>query len=736
MTHIQTREHAPRLAPTGRPLGPRPGPAHAHGGLTARDLTKALRRRKWTIILTSLIILAITVVATLLWSMYAPIYSTVAYIRLTPPMLTALQNAPTQSAELLDRYKRGQAALVKSPAVLTKALESAEVQRTRWFGKRRTADLKIALKELDKEIGVSSMPDTEFIGIGMSLATATREEMEELPTIVNAVARAFVEEANKATNEQRTESIRQLTLSRNELNNELLAVLRAIAGAVGGMPVPSMRNQVSSLTIELQETTRQITQLAVYQSQAEAALLSLQELERSGNMEAMPEVLQALDLDPLMRSLLAAMMNLQTELANAKERFGPDHRTVQTLQNRIVSVQAAAETRRHELINAQVQALKSSRQGMRDSITAQLIDIRTRRQAVLVQVRELEDSLLTIENLETRKLDLESRLRNVDDRLFDRRAVVQDPQGLPAFLREPARIPLEPTWPKWTMMIPLGLVFGLGLGVGLAFLIELVDTSVKTSTDVTRRLDLPLLAMIPHADDLAEEIEEVRTAGLLVPQSLISEAYRELRTNLMFSGPAEQRRTLLASSPSPEDGRTSVALNLALAQANNGRRVLLVDANFRRPGLKTLFPAIPDEGFSNALSGQAAWRECVAESGVANLTLMASGPMPPNPTELLGAELARSIVDEMAAEYDQVIFDGPPLLLVTDAAVLATLVDGVLLVVRAGVNTYGIVQRCRDVLTRVGAHMTGVVLNGVRTTVGGYLRKNYETFYEYQEQED
>jgi capsular exopolysaccharide synthesis family protein len=264
-------------------------------------------------------------------------------------------------------------------------------------------------------------------------------------------------------------------------------------------------------------------------------------------------------------------------------------------------------------------------------------------------------------------------------------------------------------------------------------MLELIDTSVRGPSDIARRVDLPLLGMGPHQDDLEEDIKDLRLAFSTHPNSLISEAFRQVRTCLLYSGPASQRRTLLVTSPQPEDGRTTVALNLAASVARGGRKVLVVDANFRQPAIGKLFSSCPDGGLSSALVGQAAWRDMVREIEP-NFSVMASGPLPPNPGELLGSEQMSSIIAEMVAEYDQVIFDAAPCLLVTDAPALSTLVDGVVLVVRAGANTYGIVQRSREMLTRIGAHVVGVVLNGVRAMAGGYLRKNYEAFYDYHEQ--
>ncbi len=177
-----------------------------------------------------------------------------------------------------------------------------------------------------------------------------------------------------------------------------------------------------------------------------------------------------------------------------------------------------------------------------------------------------------------------------------------------------------------------------------------------------------------------------------------------------------------------------MTLNLAASIAQGGRKVLVVDANFRQPSLSNLFPKASTNGLSSALVGQGRWEDNVHQAD-RNLSVMTSGPLPPNPAELLGSEQMRTIISEMTAQYDQVIFDAAPALVVTDPSVLSTMVDSVIIVIRAGVSTHGILQRTRDIFLRVGAHVVGAVLNGVRITAGGYLKRNYNTFYEYQGQQ-
>jgi polysaccharide biosynthesis transport protein len=303
----------------------------------------------------------------------------------------------------------------------------------------------------------------------------------------------------------------------------------------------------------------------------------------------------------------------------------------------------------------------------------------------------------------------------------------------PVMVKAYATLPREPSMPNWSLMIPAGFALGLMVGFGLAFLLELTDSSVRTPSDLTRKMNFPLLGMVPHSDDLEEEVADFRKVVQLAPQSPAAEAFRHIRTNLLFSGPAEHRRTLLITSPAPEDGRTTVVLNLAAAMAQGGKRVLVVDANFRQPAIAGMFPSASAAGLSSALVGQASWRDVVSPTEMPNMSVIAAGPLPPNPADLLGSEQMRQLLAEMSAEYDQVLIDGSPIMVVSDSVVLSTIVDGVIMVVRAGSNSVGIVQRSAEQLARVGAHVTGVILQGVRSTAGGYLRKNYQTYYDYQQ---
>lgn len=200
----------------------------------------------------------------------------------------------------------------------------------------------------------------------------------------------------------------------------------------------------------------------------------------------------------------------------------------------------------------------------------------------------------------------------------------------------------------------------------------------------------------------------------------------------MFGGTDQERRVILVTSPLPEDGRTSVTLNLAQAMIGAGQRVVVVDANFQQPALANLFAGACDtQGLSTVLQGKCSLEDALCEVKP-GLTIMTAGPTPLNPTELFESDAVDTLISDLSSRFDHVLFDGGPCLVVNEPAILSTKVDGVILVVRAEESHYGTVEGTVAVLNRVGANLYGMVLNGMRTRPGGYLQKNYDLYYEYQ----
>ncbi len=227
-------------------------------------------------------------------------------------------------------------------------------------------------------------------------------------------------------------------------------------------------------------------------------------------------------------------------------------------------------------------------------------------------------------------------------------------------------------------------------------------------------LHIPLLGMIPDADE-DEQIEDIEPAFVArqVPNSILSESYRRVRTNLQLSEPGGKAKTILITSGGAKDGKTTLAVNLATTLVAEGRKILLIDANFRRPRLHTIFANEQDKtqvnaGLSNLLAGQCDLQQTIRPSGMEGFTIIESGPMPTNPAETLGSEAMQRLIGQLRDSYDYVIIDGPPVLLASEAKVLTKYVDGTIVVFNATATRRGAGVRTLSELKQVNANVIGL----------------------------
>ncbi|MFW6154556.1 MAG: polysaccharide biosynthesis tyrosine autokinase [Planctomycetota bacterium] len=708
-----------------------PGGSASTSGLTAKDVLRILRRRWLMITLFVVVSGVISVGGTLIWRIFLPKYTVESSIALRPPEQSMLRNTPFRNTDLMDRYKETQGANVKNVDVLRNALKTEAVEGTVWYQRLYDSELKNALTYLDENLRVVLPPNTELIQIRLSMYCADTRTREELPTIVNAVTEAFLDRVNRGEESARDREINTLDGTIEVRQAQIDRIDNDIRSRLRTLDVSVMGRQKDELSMAMQEIVKDNNELLATRAELEKALTSLLQQQREQTLSTHPMVMERLEADPILRGMETALNESRAMFEVVQSKYGPEARQYKNLVIRIEGLEREIEARRQEVTDSYIASMLAAYEQELAKTIELLAANADRFDGYSQRRRDLNDALTDVDNMKERRDALQKEIADLNARLMDVQMVRSE--DLPANLNARAQVPIRPSGPSLPIWITAGIVLGMGLGVGLALLLELMDTSVKTPTDIVGRAELPLLAMIPHEDDLDEEIEDYRLACRSDEQSMLTESFRELWTNLKFAGPVENRRVTLITSASPDDGRTTVSSNLALTGARSGARILLVDANFRRPTASRLYGLDGQMGLSDVLSGQAAWNDCVRETDVPDLTVLAAGPMPPNPTELIGGDLAKSAFSEMASHFDQVIVDGPPLLLINDARILAALADGVIVVVRAGVNTHGIVGRVRGVLNGMNAHIIGGVLNGIRTTAGGYLRKNYDAFHEYHE---
>lgn len=289
---------------------------------------------------------------------------------------------------------------------------------------------------------------------------------------------------------------------------------------------------------------------------------------------------------------------------------------------------------------------------------------------------------------------------------------------------ESAAAPADPIAPNKRFNLAIGLFVGLVIGLFLAFLREYLDDTYKTADEIQDYLELPVVGTIP----IINEPRDSQVPWSLDSSPLVTEAYRTLRTNLQFLETERPLKCLLVTSAGPGEGKSTTAANIALTLTQMGKRVCLVDSDLRRPVLHRLFQKPNRYGITSLFSGITDKRRLLVPIGNDNLYLLPCGPLPPNPAELLASKRMEEAVNNLRQDFDYIIFDSPPVLAVTDALVLSSIVDGVLLVVRAGETRISLSQKTLETLLSIKANVLGVVLNRVNPKQFGYY-PYYSKYY-------
>jgi capsular exopolysaccharide synthesis family protein len=702
--------------------------APSPSGLTGADIARVIRQRLVLIFILWGLFSALAAGVTWLKATYAPEFRAFTYVRIlsTQPVSVlnplAQEQIRQQEVELL---VQNQALLVKSQAVLGDALKDPVIKQTRWYSWAREQQDEDPIDLLSDIISATPIRDSNFLRVA-----AVWKERGEVHQLVNTVVETYLEKVDTlqkgAIRESREQVDEEVQRARQEYDAKRREIERLQADAevwsatAGGPSEELLTLQALVTELEVEAVGRQAQWGALKNARPE-------DLPITAELDAI------LSADPTIAMAERAMQESEAALSEAEASYGRNHPVVKRarirrdsaasnlLEERAVKQVRYQKEQIDQAYRNYAEALEQ-KDALRERLAEATAEQRDRdvKYARYISLREEADLLrLQLEQLLERQNDLAMTLRK-------ERAVQID---VPSRAIEPTRR----LSPKWEIWMPAGVFLGLAASIGIAFLLELADKSVRTPRDVPR---VPVLGTIPTADDDEIEIQRVETASMEVPHSIVAEAFRALRANLFFCAPAEQQGVILITSPSGGNGKTTVATNLGISIALSGRRVLLVDANFRRAGLPRIFAGVPQEGLSNILIGQGRLGDLATSSSVPGLDILGPGPTPPNPAELLGSSYLRDLVVDARSRYDQVIFDGPPFLLVSDAMVLAGAVDGVLVVCQYRATSRGAFQRTQAQLEAINARVFGAVLNMVETRAGGYFRSTYREFYEYQEPEE
>ncbi len=448
-------------------------------------------------------------------------------------------------------------------------------------------------------------------------------------------------------------------------------------------------------------------------------------LEQSKGSEFKAESFKPVADNPMIQEFRREYLKLQSERAELSEKYLEGHPKRIALDERIAKV-------RSDIIHAIQMVLEAS-----ESEYRQASDEEKRLRSFLEGAKQ---EALGVNKLELQYAQLK-RERDENRQVYDLMVKRQKEVDVVGLLRtnnirllDPALAPTSPVRPNRPQNVALALVLGLLLGIGLVVMLELSDSTVKSQDDVERGLGLPLLGILPSiptpdGEEIGAESTARRDLYIMEnPNSSIAECARSVRTSLLFSSPDRPFKALLVASTGPREGKTTTAISVGITMAQSGSRVLLVDGDLRRPRLHRTFGVPSSAGLSTMILGEATIADAVKNTGVQGLFLLPAGPVPPNPAELLQSERFGEVVRHLCDHFDRVIFDSPPVGVVTDALVMSTRTDGVMLVLRAGATPKRAAMRGRRALWDVNAHIYGAVLNDVNL---GSRAGRYYYYYRY-----
>ncbi|MDD2903292.1 MAG: polysaccharide biosynthesis tyrosine autokinase [Syntrophales bacterium] len=435
--------------------------------------------------------------------------------------------------------------------------------------------------------------------------------------------------------------------------------------------------------------------------------------------------------NPLVQTLKGQEAQIIAQISELGKKYGEKHPRMIRLNNELAAVRAKIGTEMRQV----VQAVKNEYH----MAQAQEANLKAAMEAIKGETQDLGDRTIQyqvlLRDVETNRALYENMLKSLKETTAT--------ENLPSTnirIVYPATVPTVPDKPRKFRNLLLAAVLGIVFGTAVALGLESMDTTLKTPDEVEEWLEIPNLAMISHIEVPAQTgnaadggpPELVVHSGI---QPLVSEAYLGLRTSILFSTPGQAPKTILVTSTLPLEGKTLTAANLATAMAKAEPQVLLVDADLRRPTLHQLFQVEREPGLSNFLVGDTDELPLM-ETPVPGLFLVTCGHIPPNPSELLHSERMQEFLSRAQERFSRVVIDSPPLMSVTDAAILATLVEGALLVVKAETVPRKAAMEAKNDLLEVQAPLLGAILNDVNLQRNGYYYSYYYRYQSYYTSED
>jgi polysaccharide biosynthesis transport protein len=733
-----------------------PAELHRGGAITAyptpavqdsvlREYMRVLIKRKLVVFSSVVLVVGVVAISTL---RSTPIYDAVGSIAInkTDPVVLNLKDASGGGSDYYDPTDLDtEVRILKSDLLALQVIRQLGLDKTATPGGNgeATSGLQLTTNLLQPDsprisailagfkggLQVSLVPNTRIIEIHYR-----SPDRNLAARVVNALASTYVEQNFKTRFESTMQASEWLSKQLVDLQMKVETSQEKLVKYQKDHEILGIDEKQNITTAKLDELNREFTEAQSARMDKE----SIYRLVQAGDSDSITAAAQVQNAAKgsaasslLLEKLREQEADLKIQLAVLNVQFGPAYPKLAQIRSQLQEVESQMQVEMKKItarLRGDYQASVQRENMLRAALDQQ------KQEANKLNESAIEYSLLK-RDVETNRTLYEGLLEKLKE------------AGVTAGLRsnnfrivDTARVPTAPSEPNLPRNVAFALALGLTTGVGLAFLLEAMDNTVRTPEQAQAISALPSLGMIPLGSRASTEFASQRRLSLAAsreavelvtqsrPKSQMAESYRSLRTSLLLTSVGGPPRVILVTSALPQEGKTTTSINLAIVLAQKGTRVLLMDSDLRRPSIHKTLGMGPRSGLSNVLTGNIELEQAIIRSTILpNLFLLPAGTPPPNPAELLASSKMKDVLVQLGEEYDHIVIDTPPTLSVTDAVVISTAADRVVLVIRSGQTTKQALRRARDLLLQVNARVCGVLMNAVDLN-----SPDYYYYYEYQ----
>lgn len=572
--------------------------------------------------------------------------------------------------------------------------------------KRSRAD--IIADSISSGITVTPIKDSRIVSIQFA---SPNPEFAAL--IANTTTKAYVETTLDMKMESTRRTLAWMTKKAEQERLKLDKTEQKIQAYMRSNELVTLENRITVLPQKLSEIS---TQLVRAQNKREKIEALYRKVKKVANDPVAAESVLGMTHGNTLQILRDQILKAEQHIRELSSKFGAKHPTM-------IKAKGDLDILRNKKA-AEVSRLIGAVKNEFELAVADENNLRKQLSHSKVEAQNLNEKFI---QYSVYKRELETNQQLYDSLLakMKEQSITAETQPINLWIVEQAAIPLKPFKPRTKVNLLLGLVVGLFGGIGLAFFVEYLDHNIKYPEETEKALGVPVLGLIPL---LKEKDGNIDTVMHDQPRSATAENFRALRTSVVLSSSGHPPRKILVTSAGAGAGKSTTSINLAMAIAQSGKKVLLIDADLRKPRLHKIFGIEPEDGLSSYLAG---WTKTATliQTSVENLAFLPAGSIPPNPSELLASEGMSELIDSMIEHVDFIVCDSPPLQPVVDARILSQLFDGTVLVVKGKHTTFDMARRALKQLQDVNAPILGVLINALELKKNDYYYKNYYGAY-------